>query len=101
LTFEVLEEGVCHVGALSEHIIEVAKALLPGRFLSLDGCMHLIAFPIDISNDFLFVRDSRSFLLDKTISDSFHLRTDRVQSIVVILNSIFLFLNDSSFKFIP
>ena len=86
---------------MSEHIIEVTKALLAGPFLVLDVCMHLGTFLVDVGNDLLLIGDASSLLFYKTICDTFDLSSNRVQSIVVVLNSILLFLDNSSFKFIP
>ena len=63
--------------------------------------MHLLALAIDISHDLSFVRDSRLLFFHKAICDAFDLGTNRVESIIMILDPVLLLLNDCSFKLIP
>ena len=63
--------------------------------------MHLLALTVDISHDLSFVGDSCLLLFHETISDALDLGTNRVKSIIVILNPVFLLLNNRSFELIP
>ena len=101
LLLKVLQEVVRHVCALSQHVIEVAKALLARLLLVLDVCVHLVAFSIYVCHDLLLVRNPSFLFFNETFCDSFDLSSDWVKSLVMVLDSVFLFLDDCSFKFIP
>ena len=101
LTFKVFEESVSHVSALGKHIIQIAKSVLTRLRLVLDVRMHLLAFTVDISDDLPLIGNPSLLLLDQAICDAFDLGSDRVQCIVMVLNSILFFLNDGRFKLIP
>ena len=63
--------------------------------------MHLIALAVDVGHDLLFVGDTSLLLLDETVRDAFDLGTDRVQGVVVVLDTVLLFLLDRCLEFIP
>ena len=63
--------------------------------------MHLLALTVDIGNDLPLVRNPGLLFFDQTICDALDLRPDRIQSIVMILDPVLLFLYQSSLKFIP
>ena len=63
--------------------------------------MHLLALSIDISHYLALVGNPSLLFLDEAISDALDLRSDWIESIIVILDPIFLFLDKCSFKFIP
>ena len=90
-----------HVSALGKHIIQIAKSVLTRLRLVLDVRMHLLALTVDISDDLPLIGNPSLLLLDQAICDAFDLGSDRVQCIVMVLNSILLFLNDGRFKLIP
>ena len=101
LLLEILQERVSHVSALGKHIIQVAKSVLSRLLLVLDVRMHLLALTVDISDDLPLIGNPSLLLLDQAICDAFDLGSDRVERIVMVLNSILLFLNDGRFKLIP
>ena len=101
LLLKVLQESVSHVSALSQHVVQITKSVLPWLLLVLDVRVHLLALPVDIRNYLPLIGNPRLLLLDQAVCDALDLRTDRVQSIVVVLNPIFLLLHDGSFKLIP
>ena len=63
--------------------------------------MHLIALAVDVGHNLLLVGDTSLLLLDETVRDAFDLGTDRVQGVVVVLNTVLLFLLDRCLEFIP
>ena len=63
--------------------------------------MHLVAFTPDLGDDLLLVGDPRLLLLDEPVSDALDLGTDWIESIIVVLDSVTLFLLNSSLKRIP
>ena len=101
LLLEILQEVTRHVSALSQHIVQIAEAVLPRLLLILNVCVHLLAFTVDVCHNLSFISDSSLFLFDKAVSDTLHLRSNWIQCIVVILDSILLFLLDSCLEFIP
>ena len=101
LLLKVLQERAGHVCALSEHVIKVTKSFLSRALLVLDVCVHLSALTVDVGHDLLFVGDASLLLLNESVSDAFDLRTDRVQSIIVVLYAVSFLLLDSSLELIP
>jgi len=101
LLLEVFEAIAGHVSALCKHIIKISKFLLPLRLFSLDVRMHLVAFPFDLVDNVLLVGDPRLLLFDQAISDALNLRADRIECIVMVLDSIALFRLNSSLELIP
>ena len=89
---EILQELTCHVCALSQHIVQVAEAVFSRLLLVGDVCVHLLTFPVDICHNLTLIGNSSLFLFDESICDTLDLRSDWIQCIVVILNSIFFFL---------
>ena len=63
--------------------------------------MHLVALAVDVGHNLLFVGDACLFLLDKAVRDAFDLGADRVQSVVVILDTVSFFLLDCRLEFVP
>ena len=92
LLFEILQELACHVRALSQHVVQIAKAVFSRLFLVGDVCVHLLTFPVDICHNLTLIGNSSLFLFDESICDSLDLRSDWVQCVIVILDSIFFFL---------
>ncbi len=101
LLLKVLQECACHVGALRKHIIQVTKALFTRLLLILDVCVHLVTFTVDVCHDLLLICYPCLLLFHKTFCDTLDLRSDWVESIIVILDSVLLFLDDCGFKLIP
>ena len=63
--------------------------------------MHLCALTVDVGYYLLLIRNTCLLLLDETICDSFDLSANWVQSIVVVLDAISLFLLNSRLELIP
>ena len=90
-----------HVSTLSEHIVQITQSLLPRLFLILDVSMHLLTFTVDICHYLPFIGDSGLFLLHQAIRDALDLCSDRVESVVMVLDPIFLLLDQCRFEFVP
>ena len=101
LLLEVFKELVRHVSALCQHVVEVAKSVLSRLLLVLDVSVHLLAFSVDIGDYLAFVSNPSLLLLDEAVSNALDLCAYRVQSIVVVLDPILLFLDERRFEFIP
>ena len=86
---------------MRQHVIQVLQLLLPRGFLVLDFFVHILALGVDVGHDLLFVGDTSLLLLDETVRDAFDLGTDRVQGVVVVLDTVLLFLLDRCLEFIP
>ena len=63
--------------------------------------MHLLALTVDVSNDLPLISYACFLLFHEPVSDAFNLGTDRVQSIIVILDAVSFLLLNSCFKLIP
>ena len=101
LLLEVLQELVGHVRALSQHVVQVAEAVFSRLLLVLDVSVHLLAFSVDVGYYLAFVGDSSLLLFNKAVGDAFDLCTDRVESIIMILDPVLLLLNERCLEFIP
>lgn len=101
LLLEVFQELARHVRALRQHVIQITQSLLPRLLFILDVSVHLGALTLDVGHNLTFIRDSCLFLLDQAIGDAFDLRSDGEQSVIVVLNSVLFFLDESGLEFIP
>ena len=90
-----------HVSTLREHIIQIAKPLLSRLLLVLDVSVHLLALTIDVSNDLPLVRNPGLLFFHQTIRDTLDLRSNWIQSIVMVLDPVLLLLDQSRLKLIP
>ena len=90
-----------HVSTLREHIIQIAKPLLSRLLFVLDVSVHLLALTVDVSNDLPLVRNPGLLLFHETIRDALDLRSNRIQSIVMVLDPVLLLLDQSRLKLIP
>lgn len=63
--------------------------------------MHLVAFLLDVSDDLLFICYTRLLFFDQAISNALKLGSYRIEHTIMVSNSILLFLDDHTFKFVP
>ena len=88
IAFEVVQELIRKIGILCELVIEVLHPLLPHFVLLFDIVLHIIRFILDLLNNFLLLRNPQLLLLDKSILDSLQLGPNRIQVVVVVLDTI-------------
>ena len=93
LLFEIFQKLVGHVSTLGEHVIQVAKPILPRLLLVLDVSVHLLALTVNIRDDLALIGNPSLLLLHQAIRDALDLCPDRIESIIMILDSVLFLLH--------
>ena len=73
-------------------VVQILHALLPHLVLLLDIVLHVVRLVLDLLDHFLLLSDTQLLFLDEAIFDALELSTDRVQVIIVVLDTILSFL---------
>ena len=99
--FKVVQELICQVSVLSEHVIEVSKAFLARLTLIVNLLMHLVALVVNIRDNLFFISYSSLLFLDQTVLDSLKLCSDGVEVVIMVFSPVYSFCFNQFFKVIP
>ena len=75
-------------------VVQVLHPLLPHLVLLLDIVLHVVRLVFDFLNDLLLLGNTQLLFFDEAVLYSLQLAADRVQVVVVVLDTVLAFLID-------
>ena len=97
---KVIKEAICKVRILGHHIVEVLHPLLAHSVLVCNIILHVLALIFDLLNDLLFVGNPCLLFFYEAVLDGFDLSSNRIEMVIVVLNSVDSFLVNSLFALV-
>ena len=100
ISVKIIQKAISQVGVLSHLVVQVLHALLPHLMFIRDVVLHVLAFVLNFLYDLFLIRNSGLLLFDQTFLNTFQLSTDRVQVVVMVLDTFDFFSLYLLFAFI-
>ena len=91
---KVVEELVRQVRVLRQLVVQILHPLLPHLVLLLDIVLHVVRLVFDFLDHLLLLGNTQLLFLDQAVLYSLQLAADRVQVVVVVLDTVLAFLID-------